>query len=408
MTLLSHNHLLRQYRFEADERIKYHTERVEKRLNAEWVIRMKELKAHFEEEKRSLIKFYESGGRVKEDGSHRFKFEDYDRNSSSSIDNRVHGFDHHSAVNRGKQTEEMMKVPTRYDEEQHYFPAVLPEQMENTRHVNSECSENAEDKESRMERMNTECLKALDLQRELLLCRHITEILHMMAIIRHHDDDNAHHHELSNDDVEQSAEFHTENVDVQPPHCHQSKSINSTDDVEMQANVNKSNEEKIFNERQPQSNRRSIDFDGEGGEATDLKVNTQKLFQQRQQQRNSSAGRYDGSEWATKSSKRSVIRNSFIECILNRFVSHHISSTVPTIEPFTSQRENDYEKKSNPPPRQRTMAGEKATFDPSTADVDEFLLPKAANALAAVVPRMKDSLEISSQSTTTTQRDGAR
>lgn len=404
-----------QHRFEADSRIKFHIESVTKRLNAEWEARMEELRAHCAKEKQSLIKFYENGGseggRVEKNEWQRFKFNDY-----SSIDSsRVHGFDHHAALNGDKQTEEMIKVPTREmrsDANDGEFSLSSStsstamhqhEQMmedEKTRHVNSECS--------RMENMKNECLRALDLQRELMECRHITEILHMMAIIRQHD--RAHQSdasELKNGSVEQTTNFHAvKNGNVQPSHHHrhQSKSINSNDVDQKEVHAVKINSDDEANgESEPQ--RRSIDYGGEGGGgSTDPKVNNkQKLFQQK-------SNSIDSDE--SESSKQSLIRNSFVDCVLNRFVTHHTSPSWPlTMAPFSSQRENDYEKKSNPPPQMRTMRGGEMLFiDPSTADVDGIILPKAVS--GAAVSRMKDSLEISEQRTMlteeSTQRDGVR
>lgn len=374
---------------------------------------MEELRDHCAKEKESLIKFYENGGseggRVEKNEWQRFKFKDY-----SSIDSsRVHGSDHPAALNGDKQTEEMIKVPARkmwsdandgeFSSSSTSSSAAMHqhEQMmedEKTRHVNSECS--------RMENLKNECLRALDVQRELMECRHITEILHMMAIIRQHD--RAHHSgagELKNGSVEQTTNFRAvKNGNVQPSHHHrhQSKSINSNDVDEREVHAVKinSSDDEANDESEPQ--RRSIDYGGEGGRgSTDPKVNNkQKLFQQK------------SNSIESESSKQSLIRNSFVDCVLNRFVTHHISpSWPPTMAPFSSQRENDYEKKSNPPPQMRTMRGGEALHvDPSTADVDGILLPKAVSSVA--MSRMEDSLEISEQRTmlteTTTQRDSVR
>lgn len=375
---------------------------------------MDELRAQLEARKSGLIKSYENGvTEVAANLCQRWEVEDF---SISSIDSRAYGF---FSASENNATKKLMELSTRglrdsaseeEDEQKNFYPYFSPaasrhDQMEFTRQIINSEQCNVEKYDDKIEKMKNECLKALDLQRELMLCRHVTEIMHMMAVIRQQDkthreklrndvdDSYAHEH----DENSRSNKFQAENKNNSHWH-HQSKSIKLySSENGLPPKVNKSDEEKITDEldSKPQSRRRSIDYDGQGGESSDPQVELDKV--KLRTSLSSLNGNNDESKlYSEESSKQSVIRNSFVDAVLNRFVSHHISSSLTTIEPFTSQRENDYdEKKSNPPPFMEIMGREKAKFDPSTADVDVILLPKASNAEAAV-SRMKDSLENSS------------
>jgi hypothetical protein len=197
------------------------------------------------------------------------------------------------------------------------------------------------------EKRKNECLKAMDLQRELMLSRHITEIMHLIAIIRQQD--------KLNSSIVSTQQQHQEEVTM-----NEMKDELLHDSIKCNEKTHKSDQmSETFGQNQI-TQKPSFSF-------------IQLKSQSTSQQQNS--------------------KNSFTNSVLNRFIQ-------------ASQRENSFNSHDNNNgiflggdktksilPSLKTM--EKTTFapsiHPSTTDVDDVLL------LNTEASDIKNSLEVSEQ-----------
>lgn len=152
------------FRFEADQRIKFHVENETKKLNEEWQRRMEELTLQNEAEKSCLRKIYEEGRELLS----KFIMEKCSKESEELMGKML----------AEVRVEMEKKCSETVDRELAQQSVLFEEQLQNTL-SNLE----ANDKD-RMEEMKSQCLVAMDLQSHLLICQKVTEMIHMMTMER--------------------------------------------------------------------------------------------------------------------------------------------------------------------------------------------------------------------------------
>lgn len=287
-------------RFEADERIKFHIENITKKLRGECEERISELVIQHENEIRSLIKFYESGGMGNDDVQ---VMRDKCQREVKRMTNESNAGD-----DEDNDDDKLTTNSRECDEElSHYIStSAHHEQMRNTL-LNLENSSDGE-------KMKNECLKAMDLQRELMLSRHITEIMHLIAILRYQ-----------------------EKLNSTPTPTHHMKQLDT-----------KKRENNLLHD--------SIECN-----ETPSKSYQNIIWKQKSQ---------------NDTRNPSLIKNVFIDSLLNRFhtTPHENVSTMDLLESQQKSSVGGDQRKSIPPSLE-TMEKTFAQIHPSIADVDDVLLP---------------------------------
>lgn len=147
-------------------RIKFHVENERKKLNEEWQKHFDELVTSHEEEKKNLIKIFEDSRKV--------FCEFMAKKCHDEIQKHV---DEATAMTKQEMEEMCAK---KIDDELAQQQTMLQESM-NVTLKNLE----ANDKD-RMNELCNQCLNAMDVQSNLMMCRQITELMHLMSIEKRH------------------------------------------------------------------------------------------------------------------------------------------------------------------------------------------------------------------------------
>lgn len=153
-------------RFEADLKIKFHVEAETKKLNEEWHRRLQELIKIHEVEKNDMKNIIEESRAV--------LFDSITKKYKEETEKLV---EKAKAEVREEMREECAKI---IDDELAQQEKVFEKSMETT--LNN-LSENDRDK---MDKLRNQCLKAMDVQHHLMMCRQITELLHLMSVEKSH------------------------------------------------------------------------------------------------------------------------------------------------------------------------------------------------------------------------------
>lgn len=147
-------------------RIKFHVEYERAKLNEEWQQHFDELSRDHEEEKKNLIKVFEDSRKV--------FCEFVAKKCQDEIYKHVE-----EAVGKTRQEMEV-KCSKRIDDELAQQHTILQESMEVTL-KNLEANDR-----DRMNELCNQCLNAMDVQNNLMMCRQITELMHLMSIEKNH------------------------------------------------------------------------------------------------------------------------------------------------------------------------------------------------------------------------------
>lgn len=153
-------------RFEADLRIKFHVETETKKLNEEWERKWQELKKLHEQEKKDMIEIFHDSRKVFCD----FISKKFKQDTEKLIEQA-----------RDEVRREMeVRCANLIDEELAQQHKNFEESMEVT--LNN-LKANDRDK---MNELRSQCLRTMDVQHDLLVCRQITELLHLIGVERRH------------------------------------------------------------------------------------------------------------------------------------------------------------------------------------------------------------------------------
>ncbi|KAG5680624.1 hypothetical protein PVAND_010118 [Polypedilum vanderplanki] len=153
-------------RFETNLRIEFHVKEAVKKVNEEWQQRYNDLSSKYEEEKENLIKIFQDGRKV---------FCEYlAKKCQNEIDKSVEK----AITDTRREMEE--KCSRAIDDELAQQQAAFQKSMEVTLN-----NLKANDRD-RMNELRNQCLKAMDVQSHLMMCRQITELMHMMSVEKEH------------------------------------------------------------------------------------------------------------------------------------------------------------------------------------------------------------------------------
>lgn len=147
-------------------RIKFHVEYERAKLNEEWQQHFDELAKDHEKEKKNLIKVFEDSRKV--------FCEFVAKKCQDEIYKHVE-----EAVIKTRQEMEV-NCSKKIDDELAQQHTILQESMEATL-KNLEANDR-----DRMNELCNQCLNAMDLQSNLMMCRQITELMHLMSIEKNH------------------------------------------------------------------------------------------------------------------------------------------------------------------------------------------------------------------------------
>lgn len=149
-------------RYEANLRIKFHVETETKKLNEKWMSKMKQLKMDHDDEKRCLMKIAEDARKIMVE----FITKKCQMDCEKMVDKAV----------IETRTEIEQKCAESIETELAQQTFMFQEYMEITL-KNMEINDM-----DRMNELRNQCLRAMDLQNHLLICRQITELMHVVAI----------------------------------------------------------------------------------------------------------------------------------------------------------------------------------------------------------------------------------
>lgn len=229
---------IQTYRFEADLKIKFHVEAETKKLDEEWRRRLEELIKLHEEEKNDMKNIIEESRAVFCDSITK-KYNDETEKLVEKARAEV-------------QAEMEAKCAKIIDDELAQQEKVFEKSMETT--LNN-LSENDRDK---MDELRNQCLKAMDVQHHLMMCRQITELLHLMSVEKSHWEGRLCEMRVKYEATNSSLQARLDTYEKRQQHLsreHQSKSTFTTalmttlDDID-DVNALDENEKRIFDEIQ--------------------------------------------------------------------------------------------------------------------------------------------------------------
>lgn len=156
----------KHFRFEADLRIKFHVENARKQLNDEWKRHFDELINSHEEEKKTLINIFEDSRKV------------YCEYLAKKCQDEIGKHVNKAVINtRQELEEECARIIDTELAQQH---TVLQESMDMT-FKNLEANDR-----DKMNELCNQCLNAIDVHGNLMMCRQITELMQLMSTEKLH------------------------------------------------------------------------------------------------------------------------------------------------------------------------------------------------------------------------------
>jgi hypothetical protein len=150
------------HRFETKLRIKFHVDSERTKLNEDWQRKFDALKAQHEEDRADLIKMFEDSRNVLRQNARERCREEVESSVAQAISDTRREMSEQCAATISEELE------SQHNLFQQSMEVTLKNHRENDRH--------------RMEELRNQCLKAMDLQNHLMMCRNATELMHLLSV----------------------------------------------------------------------------------------------------------------------------------------------------------------------------------------------------------------------------------